>query len=104
MPEIVLGGTRVTGDATAGIDWGGEFDAGVKGFEEAGLGHSIGDFFFFALQAGERSQVIPDDQARRIDEQGEFDSVMLGILQQLTPGFCRQYGWRQGNVAGGAVF
>jgi hypothetical protein len=45
----------------------GEFDPRMEGFKIVGVGNAIGDGCFGCLEAGEDSQVIPDDEASRID-------------------------------------
>ncbi len=80
----------------------GKFNPRMKGFEIVGVADAIRDGGLRSLEAGEDSQVVPNDEAARIDEGGDFDAVVVGILDDVPPGFRGEDRWRNANMTTGA--
>jgi hypothetical protein len=60
----------MAGNATIHADGGGQLDSGVKGFEVTRFSQPIGDRFIGVKRAREGTEIIPDEQAARIDQGG----------------------------------
>lgn len=80
----------------------GDFDPRMEGFEIVGVADAIGDGCVGSLEAGEESQVVPDDEATRIDEGGDLDAVVVLVLDDVAPGFGGEDAWRGSDMATGA--
>ena len=93
----------MTGDTAREADLPRHFNLRVENFEIFGFSDAVGNLFAFDRLSRKGSEVVPDQEALRINQRSDFDAVMLRVAQQVAPGLTGKHRRRNADVTSCAI-